>query len=231
MKVTGKHVVYAFVLLVAGFILAFSYQYTKEEQGRYQPSEKQWQKEDELRNEILTEQETNSRLTERLEQLQDEVHQIEQSQAEQEQVAFNLVEDLEKLRMLTGNVMVKGPGITVSLADSSYVPEDDNPNHYIVHEQHIQKVIYELFITGAEAIAINGQRLAHNSYILCIGPVVEVDGNQYFAPFEISAIGDPDTLASSLELKGNIKDQLVQEGIEVGIEKKNEIIMEPIVPQ
>lgn len=227
MKARGKHVIYALVLLVAGFIIAFSYQFTKSETIPSQESEKQWEREDKLRDEILEVQKENSRLIDRLNELQQAVQEIERNQAEQEKRTYNLVEDLDNLRMITGTVKVRGSGVLVTLHDANYVPEGENPNQYIVHEEHLQKVISELYVIGAEAIAINGKRISHNSYIVCVGPVVEVDGEKFFAPFEISAIGDADLMVDSLNLTGNTKDQLVENGIEVTIEKKDDIVMDP----
>lgn len=227
MKMKGKHVIYALVLLLVGFMLSYSYHFTKKEQNLSRISENEWEKQDQLRDEILRIQNENSTLFNDLKELQDEVQEIEKTQADNEEITAELVEELEQLRMVTGTVKVKGPGIIVSLRDASYIPEQDHPNNYIVHEHHIQKVISELLISGAEAISINGQRISFNSYILCIGPVVEVDGVQFFAPFEVAAIGDADVMESSINLKGNVKDQLVENGIEVSIEKKSEIVMEP----
>lgn len=227
MKVKGKHVIYALVLLLVGFMLSYSYHLTTKEKNLSRISETEWEKKDKLRDEILRIQNENSTRFNELKELQAEVQEIEKNQVNNEKMTSKLVEELEQLRMVTGTVKVKGPGIVVSLRDSSYIPDQDNPNNYIVHEHHIQKVINELLISGAEAISINGQRISFNSYILCIGPVVEVDGVQYFAPFEIAAIGDVDMMESSINLKGNVKDQLVENGIEVSIEKKSEVVMEP----
>lgn len=231
MKVNGKHVIYSLILLVVGFMLSYSYQFTTKENKPRHIFESEWEKKDNLRNEILTVQNENSELFARLNQLQDEVQEIEKSQAENEQITSGFVQELEKLRMITGTVKVKGPGLVVSLRDSSYIPDQENPNNYIVHEYHIQRVIHELLVSGAEAISINGQRITFNSYILCIGPVVEVDGTQHFAPFEIAAIGDPELMDSSMNLKGNVKDQLVEDGVEITIEKKSEIVMEPFLSE
>lgn len=229
MKVKGKHVIYSLILLVVGFLFSYSYHYTTKEKKLNRYSVSEWEKKDELRDEILQVQEENKVLFERLKQLQTDVHEFEKAQAENENTTKALVEELEELRMITGAVKVKGPGVVVSLRDASYIPEQENPNHYIVHEEHIQKVINELLVAGAEAISINDQRISYNSYVLCIGPVVEVDGVQHYAPFKIAAIGDPEALFSSLNLKGNVKDQLVEYGIEVSIEKNSEIVMEPFL--
>jgi len=229
MKVKGKHVIYSLILLIVGFLLSYSYHYTTKEDKLERYSMSEWEKKDQLRDEILQVQNENKALFERLKQLQAEVREFEKAEAENENTVKELVEELENLRMVTGAVKVKGPGVVVSLRDASYIPDEDNPNHYIVHEEHLQEVINELVVSGAEAISINNQRISFNSYILCIGPVVEVDGVQYNAPFKIAAIGDPDKLYSALNLKGNVKDRLVQYGIEVAIEKESEIVMEPLL--
>lgn len=226
MKVKGNHVIFALVLLVTGFIFTKSYQLSHEKESQ-SISAPQWRAEDELRNEILIEQEKNRELAEELRSIQLQINQIEETIAEQERTYFNLVEDLDKLRMITGDVKVKGEGVSLTLHDAKYVQDVENPNDYIVHEQHIQMVVDELLVTGAEAIAINGHRINHKTYIQCVGPVIEIDGEVSFAPFEITAIGDKETLYSSLNMSGGVIDLLLSDNIEVKIQKQNEIIFDP----
>ncbi len=83
----------------------------------------------------------------------------------------------------------------------------------------------------AAAVSINGQRVTHHSYISCNGPVITVDGNQYPAPFVISAIGDPDVLMPALNIAGGLVDQLSRDHISVSIEKQDQIEMEPLLKQ
>ena len=78
----------------------------------------------------------------------------------------------------------------MTLKDADYDPIEQNPNDYIVHESHIFRVVNELRISGAQGIAINGQRITSNSYIKCTGPVITIDGRTFPAPFVIEAIGD-----------------------------------------
>lgn len=229
MKVTGNHVIFSFVFLVLGYIVAFSYHLTQSENANTEMTGKQWERDIALRSQLVDIEEKNRALQIELNEKQEKVREIEKEMSQEAQVYFNLAEDTEKFRMFLGKVKVKGQGVEVTLADGDYNPEEENINNYIVHEHHVFKVINELYISGAQAIAINGQRLSHNSYILCNGPVIEVDGRQHPAPFVITAIGDAEVLASALNLTGGVKDSLVNENIQFSLEPKNEIIMEPIL--
>jgi len=229
MKVTGNHVIFSLVFLVLGFIIAFSYHLTQSENDKTEMTGEQWERDIALRSQLVDLEEKNRQLQKELNEKQERVREIEKEMSQEAQVYFNLAEDTEKFRMFLGKVKVKGKGVEVILADGDYNPEEKNVNNYIVHEHHIFKVINELYISGAQAIAINGQRLSHNSYILCNGPVIEIDGRQHPAPFIITAIGDAEVLASALNLTGGVKDSLVNENIQFTLEQKNEIIMDPIL--
>jgi uncharacterized protein YlxW (UPF0749 family) len=227
-KIKGKHLFLSLILLVTGFILSFSYQRAQIRENEVEQSN-EWKKEDSLRSQILNLQKSNRDLSHDLQNMQLKVEKKENKLADQEKTSYHLVEDLKKLRMVVGNVKVKGEGVQVTLSDASYVPEGDNPNDYIVHEEHIRSVIDELHIAGAEAIAINGQRISHDTYISCVGPVVSVDGNQYPAPFVITAIGNSSALEKALNLY--IINKIVNDGVEVRVESENEIAMEPFITE
>lgn len=229
MKLKGRYVILSLVLLVLGFLISYSYQITKEKNKNRTISEEQWEKEYETRSLLINNEKINKDLQKELYEKQDQVKKIEKSLKDEKQVYFNLVEDVEKFRMYVGDVPVVGKGVQVTLEDSSYIPEGENVNNYIVHESHIFNVINELNISGADAISINGQRISSDSYIFCNGPVVTVDGNQFPAPFVISAIGDPGVLIPALNIAGGIIDQLAYDNIVVTVEKKDEIKMEPLL--
>ncbi|MCI4139648.1 DUF881 domain-containing protein, partial [Bacillus vallismortis] len=78
-------------------------------------------------------------------------------------------------RMYIGEVGVQGEGVQVTKEDASNIPEGEKVNSYIVHESHIFQVVNELYISGAAAVAVKCQRLTHDYYIKCNGPVVKVD--------------------------------------------------------
>ncbi|MFE8703624.1 DUF881 domain-containing protein [Cytobacillus sp. FJAT-54145] len=229
MKMKGKHVILSLVCLVLGYMMAFSYHLTQKEKASTTITNNQWERDLELRNQLIAQEEKNRNLQKELHEKQNKVLDIEEQLSQEEQLFFNLAEDTERFRMYLGKVKVKGKGVEVTLKDGEYDPDEANINNYIVHEHHVFKVINELYISGATAVAINGQRLTSNSYILCNGPVIEVDGFQHPAPFVITAIGDPEVLSSALNLTGGVKDILVSENIEFSLVEKEEVIIDPIL--
>lgn len=229
-KVNSNRVILSLVALVLGFMVAFSFRVTQNESDNGKGlTSKQWEQHMSLRNELIEQEEKNRELQKELNEKQEKVRTIEENLSKEAQVFFNMAEDAEKYRMFLGKVKVSGKGVKVTLADGEYNPDEENINNYLVHEHHVFKVINELYISGAAAIAVNGQRISHNSYVLCTGPVITVDGYQHPAPFEITAIGDPNVLSSALNITGGIKDQLVNDEIVFALEELDDIKMEPIL--
>jgi len=123
-----------------------------------------------------------------------------------------LNEQLQAMKFLAGLTPAKGPGVIVKLDDSKEKRPAGAPaivlQEYLAHDSDIRTITNELRAAGAEVISVNDQRLISTSAIRCVGPVVLVNGIQVAAPFEIKAIGDPDTLYSALKMKGGVIDQL-----------------------
>lgn len=227
-KKRGKNVILSLVCLVLGYMIAFSYHITQKS-NPVPITNSQWDRDVQLRNQLITQEEKNRELQKELNEKQERLLAIEKELAQEEAVFFNLAEDAEKYRIFLGKVKVKGSGVTVTLEDGQYDPKEENINNYIVHEHHVFNVVNELYVSGATAVAINGQRLMHNSYIVCNGPVIEVDGNPHPAPFVITAIGDPEVLSSALNLTGGVKDMLVNDNINFKLEENEEIILDPVL--
>ncbi|GGC80667.1 UPF0749 protein YlxW [Thalassobacillus devorans] len=226
MKLRGKHVILAFVLLVTGFLVSYSYTQADESSQMVKLADRTWEKEYYYRKQLLDLESKNKELREELQTKTEAVQTYEDGLAANEQQIADFVERKKRLQMLTGQLPVKGPGLSVTLKDAAYIPSEEHANNYIVHEPHIHQVVNELKSAGAKAIAINGQRYVSNSYFACTGPVITIDGVQHPAPFVITAIGDPDVLFSSLSLKNGVVDQLVTDNIEVELEKSAEIQMD-----
>jgi uncharacterized protein YlxW (UPF0749 family) len=90
-----------------------------------------------------------------------------------------------------GLVPVSGPGLEVTLVDSKLAaaPSGGNVNDLVIHSQDVQAVVNGLWRAGAEAIAINGQRLVSTSAVLCVGNTLLLNGTVHSPPYVISAVG------------------------------------------
>ncbi len=120
------------------------------------------------------------------------------------------VSDLQRqvadLRGPAGLQNVRGPAITVVLKDA---PKEDidravekgevPADQLVVHQQDIQAVVNALWAGGAEAMTLQKQRVISTTGIKCVGNTVVLHGVPYAPPYEISAIGDLDSLRISLD--------------------------------
>jgi uncharacterized protein YlxW (UPF0749 family) len=105
----------------------------------------------------------------------------------------NLNARLEEARIAAGLIPLTGTGVVLKLEDSTQpVPEDGNAADYLVTAADLRAVVADLWRSGAEAIAIDGERLTTTSAIIDIGGSVLVNAAYLAAPFQISAIGPTD---------------------------------------
>lgn len=121
----------------------------------------------------------------------------------------HLESELESARILSGVTPVTGSGVAITLMDG----QGADTEQVLTHDWDIRQVINELFTAGAEAVSINGYRVVATSGISCIGPVVKINNHRIGAPFLLEAIGDPNTLASALNIPGGILDSLRSRGV------------------
>lgn len=134
--------------------------------------------------------------------------------------------DYSVLKQRAGLTTVSGTGVVVTINDSKVpVKDNENPNLYLIHDEDILRIVNELRAGGAEAIAINDQRLIGVSEVRCAGPTIMVNGKVFAPPFVIKAIGDPKTLSAALTMRGGIVDTLKYWGIELKIQKENQVVV------
>jgi len=135
-----------------------------------------------------------------------------------------LQEELKKSNMAAGLLPVRGPGVIITLNDSPrQMQPGEDPNSLLVHDSDIQDVVSELRASGAEAIAINNERIIAMSEIRCAGTTILVNTNKVAPPFVIKAIGDPQMLESGLTIKGGVVQKLKDYGLLVQIQKNENV--------
>jgi uncharacterized protein YlxW (UPF0749 family) len=110
---------------------------------------------------------------------------------------------LAKAKVEAGLTPVVGKGIIITIDDNQEgmkANPNDDPNKYIVHDEHLLNLVNELRIGSAEAIAINGHRLITTSEIRCVGNLINVDMSRVAPPYEIRAIGSPKLMIESISM-------------------------------
>ena len=100
---------------------------------------------------------------------------------------------LQDARIAAGLVAMTGPGLVIQLSDSSApVPQGDDERDYLVSGHDVLAVVEELWLAGAEGVAVNGERVTIATAIVDIGGSVLVNSAYVAPPYQVSAIGPPD---------------------------------------
>ena len=132
--------------------------------------------------------------------------------------------EMDDLKARAGETEMEGKGIVFTLDDSKQAAKTgENKNLYIIHDEDLLRVVNELRAAGAEAISLNGQRLIGSSEIRCVGPTVLVNERRLAAPFVILAIGNPQTLESSLKLRGGVIENFKFWGIRADVVQSDKV--------
>lgn len=100
-----------------------------------------------------------------------------------------LYADLESARLAAGLLAVSGPGVAFRLEDADQAGTDTEG---LVSARDVRVVVEELWLAGAEAIAVNGERVTVSSAVLDIGGSILVNSAYLAPPYTISAIGPLD---------------------------------------
>lgn len=105
-----------------------------------------------------------------------------------------------------GAVPVTGPGLRVALDDAppQAVGSTIPPDTLVVHQQDLEAVINALWAGGAEAMALQGQRVLTTTAFRCVGNVLSLHGRVYSPPYVVEAIGDPAALTAALDASDEI---------------------------
>jgi uncharacterized protein YlxW (UPF0749 family) len=182
-----RSVLILFVGLTLGLLLSLSWQQQAETDARVMGQERSriWLSIQRLETE---QQELKTTLAE----LRQQVAERQQEAAAQTDRLQALKVELDRQQLLAGLVPVQGPGVVVTLDDSTVqMPANADPNAYIIHEYDLRDIVNLLWMAGSEAVAINDERLMSHSSVYCVGSTVMVNNTRLSPPYAIRAIGNP----------------------------------------
>jgi uncharacterized protein YlxW (UPF0749 family) len=125
-----------------------------------------------------------------LRQLRAEAAALEEQQLRSDASAQGLLDSINVLGAKAGTLPVRGPGVRL-VADNA--PGSATAQSEVL-DSDLQKLVNGLWAAGAEAIALNGQRLTTLSTIRLAGGAITVNARSLRRPYVVTAIGDEDTL-------------------------------------
>lgn len=112
-----------------------------------------------------------------------------------------LFAELARTELVSGAVAVRGPGLEVVLDDTAGGGTRTDPLAR-VQALDLQVLVNGLWSAGAEAVAINGERLTALSAIRGAGQAVLVDLAPVLPPYRVEAVGDVRSLQTGLARSG-----------------------------
>lgn len=157
----------------------------------------------ETRRELIT------RIEERQHAVDGQISQVRSLQREVDAAAAALEPRLpgdgavtvERLRMDVGAIAVTGPGLRIVVDDAPDTegadgsdPRNSQSSDGRVQSRDIQIVVNALWAAGAEAVAVNGQRLTSRTAIRFAGDAILVNFRPLTRPYTVEAVGDTEAM-------------------------------------
>ncbi|ADY54584.1 protein of unknown function DUF881 [Syntrophobotulus glycolicus DSM 8271] len=152
----------------------------------------------------------NEQLAKENQKLTEQLHKIESGQNTRQ---------WDDAMMNAGLVALKGPGIKITLDDAKN--QSDPQGFNVIHEEYLRELINILWNGGAEAIAVNDQRVTSHTEIFCSGSYIQINGTRQMPPYIITAIGNQSNLQSALNFYG--WDKLGEYQQQYGITRKLDV--------
>lgn len=192
----------------------------------YSPGLPAREKKAELIEKIKNAEKTRNSLKVELKELQKKLENLEKKASKTDSEIERIKKDLDRMRAEAGLTEIEGSGLEITLQDAENTG-DVLDEQKIVHDSDLRLVVNALFIGGARAVSINGERVAPFTAIRCVGPTILVNNRRVTSPFKIEAVGDPERLEAGLLKEPQISRYLYELfpsiGIGVKIVKKSQI--------
>lgn len=161
-----------------------------------------------------------------VEELRRQVAALEREAAERQIAAARMNRRVSELRALAGLTPLEGPGVVVEMRDSPRpIQPGDDPNKTILHYTDIHAVINDLWAAGAEAVAVNGERLISRTGINCVGTTILCNTKRIAPPYTVAAIGDPARMLAQLERAGGPVEVLRAFGFPLRLQRLERVVV------
>ena len=149
-----------------------------------------------LKDELLSLQGRYKGLYKELEQKEKKLEQVRLNAAASNETDTQNEAEIKNNQILLGLTEVSGQGIIITLDENREVNPDEvlNISGYLVHEEDLLYIVNELFNSGADAVAINDQRIVNTTSIICDGNIIRINEQMVGVPITIKAVGFPERI-------------------------------------
>ncbi|OLC56723.1 MAG: hypothetical protein AUH85_05410 [Chloroflexi bacterium 13_1_40CM_4_68_4] len=148
-------------------------------------------------NSLQNEQNT---LKAQLADLRKQLDDIQRGAASQSTASRDLQARIEELRAAAGLTEKSGDGVTITLDDArATTTQTSNVDKSICHSTDLTDIVNVAWRGGAQAIAINGERVVGSTSVYCVGSTIMVNGTLMSPPFALLVIGPQNELLAAYD--------------------------------
>ncbi|HZP96057.1 MAG TPA: DUF881 domain-containing protein [Candidatus Limnocylindria bacterium] len=140
--------------------------------------------------------------------LRAQLDEIQRGAASQSTASRDLQARIDELRGASGLTERTGDGVVVTLDDarSTSPGQAANVDKSICHSTDLTDIINAAWRGGAQAIAVNEERIVGSSSVYCVGSTIMVNGRLMSPPFSVVVIGPQNDLLAAYDDPNELRD-------------------------
>jgi uncharacterized protein YlxW (UPF0749 family) len=156
-------------------------------------------------NSLQNEQNT---LKAQLADLRAQLDAIQVGAASQSTASRDLQARIEELRSAAGLTERTGDGVVITLDDarSTSPAQTTNVDKSICHSTDLTDIVNTAWRGGAQAVAINGERVVGSTSVYCVGSTIMVNGTLMSPPFSVLVIGPQNEILAAYDDPNELRD-------------------------
>ena len=138
--------------------------------------------------------------------LRAELDKIQTSASTQTGASKELQAAIDRLKLVAGLTERAGDGVIITLDDARGASAAKDVEKSICHNTDLTDIVNQAWRGGAEAIAVNDERIVGSSSIYCVGSTIMVNGTLMSPPFAVAVIGPQNELLATYDDPTQLRD-------------------------
>jgi uncharacterized protein YlxW (UPF0749 family) len=138
--------------------------------------------------------------------LRADLDQIQANASTQSGSAKDLQARIDELKQIAGLSERSGDGVVITLDDARGASAAKDIEKSICHNTDLTDIVNQAWRGGAEAIAVNDERIVGSSSIYCVGSTIMVNGTLMSPPFSVVVIGPQNDLLATYDDPTQLRD-------------------------